>query len=39
MSILKTEDKNKWINAFVAVTSILAAECFHHIFQAVRRMV
>jgi preprotein translocase subunit SecE len=25
MSILKTEDKNKWINAFIAVSSILAA--------------
>jgi preprotein translocase subunit SecE len=25
MSILKTEDKNKWINAFLAVSSILAA--------------
>jgi len=25
MSILKTEDKNKWINAFVAISSMLAA--------------
>jgi preprotein translocase subunit SecE len=25
MSILKTEDKNKWINSFVAISSMLAA--------------
>lgn len=25
MSILKTEDKNKWLNAFIAISSVLVA--------------